>query len=76
MNPSISYFFKGRFKPGDREGFILKLMDESERNCMSLLEKDILSPFVPRIDKIILDKEDKKCLIFVQLSILKRFFFK
>ena len=37
-------------------------MDESERKCMEMLEKDILSPFVPRIDKIILDKEDKKCI--------------
>jgi len=54
---------KGRFKPGDREGFILKLMDESEKKCMAMLENDILSPFVPRIDKIILDKDDKKCKI-------------
>ena len=31
---------------------------------MESLQKDILSPFVPRIDKIILDVEDKKCLYF------------
>jgi hypothetical protein len=31
---------------------------------MIMLEKDVLSPFVPRIDKIILDKEDKKCTKF------------
>ncbi len=42
---------------------------------MEMLEKDILSPFVPRIDKIILDKEDKKCIftlilkyVFVQIE--------
>jgi 1D-myo-inositol-triphosphate 3-kinase len=56
----------GRFKPGDREGFILKLMDESERDCMEQLSKDALSPFVPRIDALILDKEDKKYYIEMQ----------
>ncbi|RNA08444.1 inositol-trisphosphate 3-kinase A [Brachionus plicatilis] len=41
----------GRFKPGDREGYILKIMDDSEKNCLALLQNDILSEFVPKIDR-------------------------
>ncbi|CAF0785160.1 unnamed protein product [Brachionus calyciflorus] len=49
----------GRFKPGEREGFILKLMDNLERNSLQILQNDILSDFVPKIDKILLDREDE-----------------
>lgn len=50
----------GRFIPGDREGFILKLLDHSERKCLETLQTDFLSPFVPKIDKIVLNSLDKK----------------
>lgn len=49
----------GRFKPGDRDGFILKLMDNLERNSLRLLQTDALSEYVPRIDKTLLDHEDE-----------------
>jgi hypothetical protein len=52
---------KGRFKAGEREGFILKLMDTLERSCLEKLQSDILAQFVPNIDKILFDKEDEKC---------------
>lgn len=42
----------GRFIPGDREGYILKIMDDLERNCLTLLQTDILAQFVPKIDRI------------------------
>ena len=51
----------GRFKPGEREGFILKQMDDLERLCLVDLKKDILSPFVPKIGQILQDTEDKNC---------------
>lgn len=51
----------GRFKPGDREGFILKLMDNLERKCLDSLQTDCLADFVPKIDKVLFDKEDGKC---------------
>ena len=53
----------GRFKAGEREGFILKLMDKSERSCLERLQNDILASFVPNIDKILFDKEDQNCNI-------------
>lgn len=51
----------GRFKPGDREGFILKHMDDLERRCLQALKSDSLACFVPSIDKILFDQEDNKC---------------
>lgn len=51
----------GRFKPGEREGFILKLMDTIERRCLEELQADELSPYVPNIDKVLFDSEDGKC---------------
>jgi 1D-myo-inositol-triphosphate 3-kinase len=50
----------GRFKAGEREGYILKLMDEIERACFSKLFKDVLVDYVPKIDKIVVDREDGK----------------
>ena len=50
----------GRFLPGEREGFILKIMDDLERKCLELLQQDVLSSYVPSIDKLILNKEDGK----------------
>ena len=54
----------GRFKAGDREGFILKLMDNLERSCLEKLQHDLLGSFVPKIDKILFSEDDKKCLCF------------
>lgn len=51
----------GRFKPGDREGYILKLMSDLERECLEMLKTDTLSQFVPQIDKTLLNKDDSKC---------------
>lgn len=51
----------GRFKPGERDGYILKLMDNLERSCLKSLQSDVLSDFVPSIDKILLDQEDENC---------------
>lgn len=50
----------GRFIPGDREGFILKLLDHSERNCLLQLQLDALASFVPKTDNIIFNNQDKK----------------
>jgi hypothetical protein len=52
----------GRFKPGDREGYILKLMDNLESTCLHQLQFDLLKPFVPEIDGVLVDKEDGKCM--------------
>jgi hypothetical protein len=52
---------KGRFRPGDREGYILKVMDELERACLEKLQSDILSPFVPSIDRTIFNNGDGNC---------------
>lgn len=54
----------GRFKPGDREGFILKLMDDKERNCLETLQTDKLRDFVPKIDQTLFDPEDAKCKLY------------
>ena len=51
----------GRFKPGDREGFILKLMDELERKSFEMLKSDILGPFVPAVDRVLYDMNDGNC---------------
>lgn len=56
----------GKFKPGDREGFILKMMDQSEYNCLKLLQTDLLSRFVPRIDSLHKDETDGKIYIELQ----------
>jgi len=50
----------GRFIPGDRDGYILKTMEDSEHQCLDLLQKDLLAPFVPSIDKIVYNEEDGK----------------
>ena len=50
----------GRFKPGDREGYILKLMNELEKKCLENLKVDALKDFVPVIDQVIIDAEDSK----------------
>jgi 1D-myo-inositol-triphosphate 3-kinase len=36
-------------------------MDDLERECLQMLKEDNLSPFVPHIDQILFDKEDKNC---------------
>ncbi len=51
--------FEGRFKPGDREGYILKLMDNLERKCLEKLQSDKLAPFVPSIDKILYENSNE-----------------
>lgn len=50
----------GRFIPGEREGYILKLLDHSERQCLIDLQTDFLNTFVPKIDRIIFNNTDKK----------------
>jgi hypothetical protein len=60
----------GRFKPGDREGFILKLMDNLERKCLEILQNDGLADFVPKIDKILFDYEDAKCKFLNENNVL------
>ena len=54
----------GRFLPGEREGYILKIMDDLERKCLQLLQQDVLGSYVPSIDKLILNEEDGKREIF------------
>jgi len=56
----------GKFKPGEREGFILKLMDQSEYECLRLLQTDLLSRFVPRIDSFHKDESDGHIYIELQ----------
>ena len=51
---------EGKFKPGDREGFILKQMDESEYMCLKYLQTDLLASYVPKIDNLISDKLSTK----------------
>lgn len=50
----------GRFIPGEREGFILKLFDHSERQYLSELQTDFLSIFVPKIDRVVFNPDDSK----------------
>lgn len=57
-----------RFKTGNREGFILKHMDNNERKCYQILNFDNLSKFVPIIDRNMLDLEDGKCSIRVFIN--------
>jgi len=52
--------------PGDREGFILKIMDDLERKCLELLQLDVLATFVPNIDKQILNESDGKSMLFLK----------
>lgn len=56
----------GRFIPGDREGYILKLMDHMEKHFLVTLQNDILSPFVPNIGQVIVNSEDQKSYIELQ----------
>jgi hypothetical protein len=65
----LSYtYFLGRFKPGEREGFILKLMDKIEHSCLENLQKDILNPFVPHIDQVFFDNnEDQRMYSILHL---------
>ncbi len=56
----------GRFIPGDREGYILKLLDNSEKNHLVNLQTDSLSPFVPKIGQIIVNSEDQQNYIELQ----------
>ena len=50
----------GRFKPGNRDGFILKHMDAIERRCFEKLQLDLLKHFVPKIDRLLFDIEECK----------------
>lgn len=49
-----------RFIPGEREGFILKLLDNSERQCLIELQTDSLAQYVPKIDQIVFNSSDSK----------------
>jgi len=51
--------FKGRFKEGIHDGYILKELCENERYCYELLQNDILKDFVPKYNGIIKDGEGK-----------------
>jgi hypothetical protein len=66
----------GRFLPGDREGFILKIMDDLERKCLELLQLDILASFVPNIDKLILNEQDGKSMLYFFYKLNKIFLVK
>jgi hypothetical protein len=52
----------GRFKPGEREGYILKQMDSLERDTIiSIIANDKMAQFVPKLGNIITDNNDNKC---------------
>lgn len=56
----------GRFIPGEREGYIQKLFDHLEKESLVALQTDVLALFVPKIDKVILNNEDKKYYMEMQ----------
>lgn len=58
----------GRFKAGEREGYILKNMTNIERYCYEMLKKDKLKYFIPNINKTFYDTNENKCklkIIFI-----------
>jgi 1D-myo-inositol-triphosphate 3-kinase len=58
--------YTGSFKPGTREGFILKLMDGNENYCFEMLKNDILAKYAPKVNCIVTDPTDNKEYIEMQ----------
>jgi len=42
----------------------LKLMDKIEHSCLENLQKDILNPFVPHIDRVFFDNNEDQRMLF------------
>ena len=51
--------FKGTFKEGIHDGYVLKELCEHERRCCELLQNDILKDFVPRYNGVVKHDEGK-----------------
>ena len=46
-------------------------MDDVERDCLEKLQIDVLAPFVPKIDRILCDKEDGNCIYLTRFLYIK-----